>query len=57
MSKTARGCARRVKRDANSVWRSCHGVQNLALLQEANLFGSCLSPAAPIAAGLKIANA
>jgi len=42
---------RPAKRDANSVWRSCHGIQNLALSQEANIFGSCLSPAARIAAG------
>jgi len=39
------------ERDANSVWRSCHGVRSLALSQEANLFGSCLLPAARIATG------
>src|SRR5215470_17672884 len=26
---------------SNSVWRSCHGVSNLALPQEAILIGSC----------------
>jgi hypothetical protein len=39
MSKTARSCLRGA--GSNSVWRSCHGVSNLALLQEAILIGSC----------------
>jgi hypothetical protein len=36
---------------SNSVWRSCHGISNLALLQERSLPALAQSPAAPIAAG------
>jgi len=36
---------------SNSVWRSCHGISNLALLQERSLSALAKSPAAPIAAG------
>src|SRR5262249_51008803 len=35
----------------NSVWRSCHGVSNLALPQERSLSALAKLPAAPIAAG------
>jgi hypothetical protein len=42
MSKTARDCHASPRvRDANSVWRSCHGVSNLALLQEAIFISPC----------------
>jgi len=37
---------------SNSVWRSCHGVSNLALSQERSLSALAKLPAAPIAAGL-----
>jgi hypothetical protein len=36
---------------SNSVWRSCHGISNLALLQERSLSALAKLPAAPIAAG------
>ena len=37
--------------EANSVWRSCHGVSNLALSQEANLCRLLLVAGSAIAAG------
>jgi hypothetical protein len=37
---------------SNSVWRSCHGISNLALLQERSLSALAKLPAALIAAGL-----
>jgi len=42
-----RETAARHGRDANSVWRSCHGVQSLALSRGRTLSGTRLSPAAP----------
>jgi hypothetical protein len=39
-------------RENNSVWRSCHGVSNLALSQERSLSALAKLPAASIAAGL-----
>src|SRR5262249_42497334 len=36
---------------SDSVWRSCHGVSNLALSQERSLSALAKLPAAPIAAG------
>ena len=49
MSKTARDCAhRRVMRDANSVWRSCHDFKNIAVCSTGRTFRPVPDcPAAP----------